>query len=64
MTAAYASWCTACWQRVKEGDLIVRAVDGAWVHEACPEAAIVAERPVCGTCFLEVAVNGACGCPQ
>lgn len=64
MTAAYASWCTACWQRIKAGDTIARTVAGGWIHETCPDAVTVAERPVCGTCFLEVAVNGQCGCPR
>ena len=62
MTATYASWCGACEQRINEGDTIARTVAGGWIHETCPEEATAPQRPICASCFLEVAANGTCGC--
>lgn len=37
-------------------------VDGQLVHVGCVPADEPEPRPVCPTCFLEIPLNGACGC--
>lgn len=65
-TARYEGRCAApdCRDRIERGDA-VEYVDEQLVHEGCVPAPMVerAPRPVCGECFTEVALNGACSCP-
>jgi len=53
----------ACGYRIHEGDM-AQYVDDQLVHHGCipdekpePEA-----RPVCPTCHMEIALDGACSC--
>ena len=50
-----------CEHPIDRGD-IVEYVDDQLVHEGCRPAPDRGPRPVCGDCFMEVALNGACGC--
>ena len=62
--ARYNGTCAAdCDHRIHEGDM-VQYVDGQLVHHGClPAAAPEPEpRPVCPSCFMEIALNGACSC--
>jgi hypothetical protein len=56
--------CPACEQPIHVGDRITPdPFDGAgatWVHEKCPLTR--APRPVCTSCFMEIALNGECSC--
>lgn len=58
------STCPACERTIAIGDLITPdEYDGAgatWVHEKCPPEP--EPRPVCMVCFMELALNGSCGC--
>lgn len=58
------STCPSCETAIRPGDRITPdEFDGAgktWVHETCPPEK--APRPVCTVCFMEQALNGACGC--
>lgn len=58
------SECPSCEESIRPGDRIMPdPMDGAgatWVHEQCP--AEPAPREVCTDCFMEKALNGACGC--
>jgi len=62
--AKYAGRCAAdCDQPIDPGD-IVEFVDDQLVHEGCVPAPVVerAPRPICPTCFIEIALNGTCAC--
>lgn len=50
--------CPECGVRILAGER-VEYVDDVMQHVSCtpPEP-----RPVCGECFMEKAINGACGC--
>lgn len=52
--------CPECEETIKPGER-VEYVDDVLQHVTCgpPEP-----RAVCGVCFLEQAVNGACGCDE
>jgi len=62
--ARFAGECPACDQEIRMGDAIRRdPLDGggeSWVHARCP--AEVKPRPVCTSCFMEIALSGECGC--
>lgn len=60
MSAQRESACPNCGERIREGSRITLAATGGdflWVHATCPSA-----RPACGTCFLEIPLNGVCPC--
>ena len=62
--ARFDGVCAAeCPERLHPGDM-VQYVDGQLVHHGClPAAAPEPEpRPVCPSCFMEIALNGACSC--
>ena len=63
--AQYAGVCFACEGSIRIGELITPdPLDGAaetWMHARCP--ADPPPRPVCTSCFMEIAISGACGCP-
>jgi len=62
--ARYDGTCAAdCGFRIHPGDMVQR-VDGQLVHHGCiPEEQPEPEpRPVCPTCHMEIALNGACSC--
>jgi hypothetical protein len=48
-----------CGTRIQAGDSIV-FLDGEYAHAVCARAA--EKRPTCTTCFMEIAMNGACTC--
>jgi len=64
--ARRVSVCGACEGTIHVGDRITPdPLDGAaatWIHEHCP--AVRAPRPVCTSCFMEIALSGSCGCPE
>lgn len=41
---------------------MVQYVEDQLVHVGCVPADEPEPRPVCPTCFLEIPLNGACGC--
>lgn len=50
-----------CGERIHEGDE-VEYVEHVLVHVDCAPAPEPEPRPVCPTCFMEIALNGACQC--
>lgn len=62
-TARYAGPCAGCEERIFGGDE-VWFVDDQLVHVGCMPAPEREPdpRPVCPTCFMEIALNGACSC--
>lgn len=64
-TARYAGHCADgdCGEPIRGGDS-VQFIDGELVHEGCipGRATDTTPRPVCGECFTEIALNGACAC--
>jgi hypothetical protein len=61
--ARYTSRCSACDERIYEGDLIRFDADDHVLHDDCT-AHVPRERksqPVCGSCFTELPVTGVCG---
>lgn len=60
--AAFAGHCEGCDGPIKVGEPIVLVrYDETWMHKECPEREQPA-RPVCGSCFMEIANNGVCSC--
>lgn len=60
--AKYPGVCgNDCGSRIHEGDE-VEYVEGVLVHVDCAPTPEPAPRPVCPTCFMEIALNGACSC--
>lgn len=62
--AKFPGRCAAdCDQPIDAGD-VVEYVDDQLVHEGCVPTPEVerAPRPICGECFTEIAMNGACAC--
>ncbi len=60
--ARYDGTCAVeCGSRIHPGDM-VQYVEDQLVHNGCVPADEPEPRPVCGECFMEQAVNGACGC--
>lgn len=60
--ARYNGACAVeCGHRIHEGDM-VQYVEDQLVHVGCVPADEPEPRPVCPTCFLEIPLNGACGC--
>jgi hypothetical protein len=49
--------CEACNEGIHRGQKIQPLPDGGWEHTRCPEP-----RPICGECFTEKSVTGACMC--
>lgn len=63
-TARFDGACAAdCGNRIHPGDT-VQYVDGQLVHHGCipTEQPEPEPRPVCPSCFMEIALNGACSC--
>lgn len=72
-SAAYESRCAECDGVIRVGDLIVASdlettadvvFKPWWAHETCPPAKFDIVRAVCGECFTERSVTGACMCEQ
>lgn len=63
--ARFDGVCAAkCDSRIHPGDM-VQYVEDKLVHHGCLPAEEPAEpepRPVCGECFMEIALNGECSC--
>lgn len=60
--AKYDGVCAAeCGNRIHPGDH-VRYEEGQLVHAACFPVEEPEPRPVCRSCFMEIALNGACSC--
>jgi len=51
-----------CDDPIDPGD-IVEYIDDQLVHQGCLPPAESKPRPVCATCFMEIALNGECSCP-
>ncbi|MGX5770811.1 hypothetical protein ACWKWN_08675 [Microbacterium trichothecenolyticum] len=51
--------CPLGFDTIRPGD-VVQYDDGALVHRACWQRE--QPRPVCPKCFMQTALNGACGC--
>ncbi len=62
--ARYNGSCAGagCDDPIDPGD-IVEYVDDQLVHEGCRPPAEPAPRPICPTCWMEIALNGSCSCP-
>lgn len=62
--AKFASKCVRCDRTIYPGDEVEwEDVDDRTVrHESCDDFLDLTPRPVCGSCFMQVAVSGACGC--
>lgn len=60
--ARYGGRCSACEERIHEGDP-VRFHEDALVHDDCTTAAPRerAPQPICQKCFTELPVAGDCG---
>ncbi len=56
--ALHPGLCPVCEETFTVGTRITKH-EGGWGHVQCPERA---PRPVCPDCFMERALNGACGC--
>ena len=67
-TARYPGQCENCDEEIRPGETIktIRTSRGTrgYRHAVCPEQTVLVKRPVCGSCFQEVAVNGKCGCSE
>jgi len=64
-TAKYPGICVGCKEDIEPGQIIASAsgYNGKrYVHVVCPESIPEIKRPVCQTCFQEVAASGACAC--
>lgn len=64
--AKYPGTCVNCDDPIEVGDTL-RWDDEYAVHAACrsaEEQRIARQGAVCPKCFLEVALNGECGCEQ
>lgn len=62
-TANYPGTCAACFERFEAGAEVQYAEpDGRLVHVECPFVVEEAPAAVCPSCFLTLAVSGACGC--
>lgn len=62
--AKYPGRCVNCDNDIEVGDTL-RWDDDVAVHAACKSAEelrIARERPACPKCWLEVAIDGSCGC--
>lgn len=58
--AKYQDTCVACEGVIRPGQQIERdSFTEKWVHAECPQDK---PREVCLECFMEKALNGACGC--
>jgi len=57
--AQHPGRCPECDETFAAGEHVTKHPEG-WGHAVCPAAP--APRPVCGECFMEIALNGACGC--
>lgn len=57
--AKHPGVCRACLDTFDVSEPIRRTAEG-WVHDVCPSSR--PPRPVCGECFMEISLNGACGC--
>lgn len=58
LIARIDSPCDECGEKIAAGTRIIETAQG-WAHAACPTPK---PAEVCMTCFIEKAVNGACGC--
>lgn len=54
--ARHPGRCPECEETFDVGEQVTKHRDG-WGHVQCPQP-----RPVCPECFVERALNGACGC--
>lgn len=59
--AKYHGECSACGGHIKPGDHIGYNLEHEIVHVTCPTSP-EPQRPICPSCFMEVPVNGECGC--
>ncbi len=54
--AQHPGFCRECEETFTAGTRVTK-YEGGWGHVQCPQP-----RLVCGICFMEQALNGACGC--
>lgn len=57
--ALFESRCEDCGKQIQVGQPIILAGGAGWVHDICPRDK---PRPVCGECFMEIPLSGACPC--
>lgn len=58
--AEFKGRCGDCEGFINIGDAIILAGGAGWVHDPCPAPPKRGE--ICDLCFMEKALNGACGC--
>lgn len=66
LVAAFVSRCSDCDGWIEAGSRIRRhRLDApGWAHAVCPAGRMDLQRTVCGECFTERSVTGACMCEQ
>ena len=60
IAAWYETECNNCDHVIRRGETL-KVEDGHWVHVTCPPPR---KSGTCPSCFLEISLSGACGCPQ
>lgn len=61
--AQWAGVCGECEEWFQSGDYIDRHDRGGYRHAGvCPESVEQKRGEICGSCFIEKSLTGACGC--
>lgn len=63
--ARFPGTCPQCGGGIREGDVITRDLQDAWVHVQCPADPFDFDpADTCPECFTVRSKSGACSCPQ